>query len=44
MDIPTQPTIALHAPAFDARTLSESILRKLIFDLGKSERGAQRRD
>ena len=49
MDSPIQPPEALavtplHAPASDARTLSESILRKLIFDLGKSERGAQRRD
>ena len=45
MDIPaTHGVTPLHAPASDARTLSESILRKLIFDLGKSERGAQRRD
>ncbi len=45
MDIPSPAAVTpLHAPASDASTLSESILRKLIFDLGKSERGAQRRD
>ena len=45
MDIPTTTAVTpLHAPASDAQTLSESILRKLIFDMGKSERSAQRRD
>jgi glycogen phosphorylase len=32
------------APALDPETLAQSILRKLVFDLGKSQQGAQRRD
>ncbi|WP_353211280.1 glycogen/starch/alpha-glucan phosphorylase [Rhodovarius sp.] len=38
------PPIAVATPAADARSLAESILRKLLFDLGKSQQGAQRRD